>query len=420
MTMRAGQRGTTAGHGSRRFLDGLIVAEVVLAVVLLYCSTLLARSFVALANVDTGFSVGNALTMSLPIRGFPPGSNYSDPEEFKAYVRDVVGSVDAIPGVRNTAITSALPLTDCCLYTLRLQIEGRPALDRASRGGGFIKVVTPSYFSTLGLTLESGRFIDERDASNTRRVIVINERLADQYFPGENPIGQRILSPEIIPGKTERGADVAWEIVGVLKDEKTTASLSDTSAVAYASYEQSPVYFANLVISADLDAELLQRQVRDALRNIDERQAVRNVRTLDEIKSASIGSNRFRTVLLSAFALMALVLAAIGMFGVLAYSVIQRTREIGIRAAIGATRPNLLLMVLRQGAAVSITGLALGLLLAYALSPLLSPILYGVTSHDPYLMAGVSAVFLLVGLAACLAPAVRAARLDPITVLRSE
>ena len=285
-----GKRGATGGVRQRRVLDALVVGEVAVAFILLCGSALLLRSLVGLINVDTGFVASNVLTMRLPVPGFPPGSRYASPEEFKSYLRSIETSIDSIPGVEDTALTNALPLTNCCLYTLNLQIANRPPVDRASRGGGFFKVVTPTYFSALGLTLRRGRFLDQRDRGGAVPAIVVNERLANRYFPGEDPIGQHILNPQIVPGKTERGPDISWEIVGVVANEKISALNDDDSAVVYASYEQSPVYFANLIVRAAREPSGLERTIRKALFDLNPGQAVLDVRTLDGLKTASAAS----------------------------------------------------------------------------------------------------------------------------------
>ena len=316
-SIREGARHASSGSSRRRWLDALIVAEIALATLLLSGSAVLARSFIGLIGIDTGFEASNVLTMTLPVQGFPPGSRYASPEEFKAHLRQVQASIAALPGVRDAALTNALPLTDCCLYGLSMQIENRPVADRANRGGGLFKVVTPSYFTTLGLTLRRGRFLDERDIAGAVPAIVINERLAAQYFPDEDPIGRHIANPAIVPGKTERGADISWEIVGVVGNEKISALNDDTSAVLYATYEQSPVYFTNLVVRGSLDAAALEKSVRAALFAIDQNQGIRDVRTLEQIKSTSVGGDRFQTLLATIFSGVALLLAAIGIYGVL-------------------------------------------------------------------------------------------------------
>jgi putative ABC transport system permease protein len=420
-SIEKGVRGATISRRALRFLDALVVVEVALSVVLALCATLLTRSFVELMNVDTGADVTDALTMRLPVPGFPPGSVYSEPAEFQAYVRDVLAEVEAVPGVSGAAITSALPLTDCCLYLLTVRIEGKPQPDRAEQGGGFFKIVTPSYLDVLGLRLLSGRFLSNDDIAGGRPVIVINKRLADRFFIGEDPIGQRILNPEILPGRTERGDLVAWEIVGVVDDETATSLDDDASAVAYASYEQSPAYFANLIVSSAADdAASLEPSIRNAVQRIAPSQSILDVRTLDQLRSASAGSSRFRAVLLNSFSVVAVLLASVGLFGVLAYSVAQRGREIGVRSALGATRTRLLLMVLGRGLVVAATGIGIGLVIAYTVLPLINGILYGVEPHDPLVIAAVSGAFLAVATLAGLAPALRAARVDPNAMLRGE
>lgn len=411
-------RGSTTRPAHRRLLDALVVAEVAVAFVLLCGSVLLIRSFVRLVNVDTGFTSENVVTMTLPVQGFPPGSLYRSPEEFTVYLRELVSSVDAVPGVRSAAVTNALPLTDCCLYGLFMQVANRPIVDRANRGGGLFKVVTPSYFETFGLTLERGRFLDERDIAGSTPVILINERLADREFPGENPIGQHILSPRIVPGRTERGEDVSWEIVGVVANEKIGAMNDETSAVAYASYEQSPVYFSNLAIRASLSPEATETAVRQVLKRLDPSQAVLDVRTLKQLESRSVASDQLQTVLMSTFSAVALLLAAIGLYGVLAYSVALRVPEIGIRAALGATSSRLVGTVLAEGFWVTGLGLAIGVLAAVALTPLIRSVLYGVEPHQTYLIAGAVAILAAVSVLACSIPARRAARIDPIIALR--
>ena len=418
--LRAGRRSVTPNRRSRRWLDGVVVAEVTVSVVLLSSAALLIRSFVGLTGLDTGFDAQNVLTMRLPVPGFPPGSRYSSPDEFKAYVRQIQGAVEAVPGVRAVALTNALPLGDCCMNGLSLAVEGRTTGDPANRGGGYYKVVTPSYFRTLGLRLARGRFLDDGDNSAGRRVAVINERVAARYFAGGDPIGKRLLTPEILPGRTDRGPDVAWEIVGVVHDEKITSLADDDSAVLYVSYEQGPAYFMSLAVSGLTDAASLEPAVRRALHTVSAEQAVLDVRTLERIESASVGSNRFQTALLGAFSLVALVLASVGIFGVLAHSVVRRSRELGIRAALGASRADLLKRVLRQGVTLTAAGIGLGLIAAYAAAPLLSPLLYRTNPHDGVLLAAVSAVFLAVGICASAAPAYRAARMDPNVVLRGE
>src|SRR4029453_5594709 len=194
---------------------------------------------------------------------------------------------------------------------------------------GFIKIVTPSYFSALGLTLRQGRFLDARDIGSGVPVIVVNDRLARHYFPNADAIGQHLVVPRLVPGKTERGPDISWEIVGVVANEKTSALNDDDSEIAYASYEQSPVYFTNLVVRAVVDARALEPAFRQAVFALNKGQAVMDVRTLEQRKSASAASGRVQAAVMSTFSTIAVVLAAGGMYGVLAYSIAWGRRELG-------------------------------------------------------------------------------------------
>jgi putative ABC transport system permease protein len=301
-----------------------------------------------------------------------------------------------------------------------MQIANRPVLERANRGGGFFKVVTPGYLPAMGLTLRRGRFLDQRDRAGATAVIVVNERLASRYFPGEDPIGQHILNPAIVPGKTERGADIPWEIVGVVANEKIGALNDDTSAVVYASYEQSPVYFANLIVRAAVEPSGLEQAVRTRLFELNKSQAVLDVRTLERLKSVSVASNRAQTALMSTFSGVAVVLAAIGMYGVLAYSVALRRRELGIRAALGASSARLLRAVIRQGLVVTLLGVGIGIVGVVTLAPLLRSVLYKVPARDPFVMALSTIILLLVAFLACTIPARRASKVNPIAVLRQD
>jgi putative ABC transport system permease protein len=251
-------------------------------------------------------------------------------------------------------------------------------------------------------------------------VVVINERLAKRHFSNEDPIGQRIFNPQILPGKTERGADVGWEIVGVVGDEKISGLNDEASAVVYPSYEQSPVYFANLVVRTSGDPALLIEPVRRAVRALNKAQAMTNIRSMDLIKTDSLGTERFQTLLLTLLSTIALLLAAIGMYGVISYSVTQRTRELGIRLALGASRPSLLRLVSGNGFTLVLIGLAIGLAGALRMAPLLQSILHDIKPHDPYTMGAVALVLMVISLLARLAPALRASKIDLVISLRAK
>jgi putative ABC transport system permease protein len=415
-----GTRSATASASKRRVLNALIVAEVAAAFVLSCGSALLIRSFVGLINVETGFVSSNVLTMTLPVPGFPPGSGYASPKEFKTYLRAIEAAVTSIPGVQRAALTNSLPLTNCCLYALDMQVANRPVLDRANRNGGSLKIVTPSYFAALGLTLRQGRFLDAHDVGSAVSAIVVNERLARRHFPAGDAIGQHLLVPRLVPGKTERGPEVSWEVVGVVANEKISALNDDDSEIAYVSYEQSPVYFTDLVVQTTVDPTALETPIRQALFALNRGQAVMDVRTLEQRKSASAASGRVQALVMSTFSIVAVVLAVAGMYAVLAYSIASRRRELAIRAALGASSSRLFRAVLGQGLVVTGVGVGLGLVGAVALTPLLSAALYNVRTRDPWLMLLVAAVLALAAMFASAVPARLAAGVEPATVLRGD
>src|SRR5215475_8527557 len=236
--VKDGGRGATSGAARARLRDALIMTEVALAFVLLVGSGLMMRSFFRLLNVDAGFDTTNALTVGLPITT----ERFPDPGRLNLYLREIRDGVAAIPGVLETALSCAPPLQGSC-YGMPMQVAGRPIVDRATRPGGFFKIVSGSYFSALKLTLAHGRGLSDRDDARAPRVLVMNERLAKREFGSDNPIGQRILIQQIVPGQTELGPDLAWEVVGVVRDEKVNGVADDQSAGVYVTNEQSPAYF---------------------------------------------------------------------------------------------------------------------------------------------------------------------------------
>jgi len=414
-TMKEGGRGSTAGAARKRVRDLLVVAEVSLAFVLLVGSGLMMRSFFHLVNVDTGFDASNVLTMGLATSD----KQYPDPVQLNAYYREIRAAVEAVPGVRETALTCALPLQGSC-YGMPMQVAGRPVVDRANRQGGFFKIVSPSYFHALGIKLLKGRALSEHDTKGAPPMIVINNRLAQRYFPKENPIGQRILIQEIIPGKTQLGNEIAWEVAGVIADEKVNGLNDEASAGVYVSNEQTAGYGMNLVVRANGDPARLQKAITAAIHGVNRNQAISDIQTLEQIKADTSLGQRIETALMGVFATVALLLAAIGIYGLIAYSVAQRTHEMGIRAALGASRGSLLKLILYRGLAMTGLGLAIGFGGAIAVTRAMSSILYGIGARDPMTMALVGAILAGVALAACYIPARRATQVDPLVALRYE
>src|SRR5262249_20122853 len=254
----------------------------------------------------------------------------------------------------------APPMQGSC-YGMPMQVASKPMIDRANRQGGFFKIVSPSYFSTLQLTLVRGRTLTERDIKGAPHVLVINERLVKQFFDKEDPIGQRILIQEIVPGKTELGSEIPWEVVGIVRDEKLFGMTDTRSAGVYVSNEQSPSYFMTLNVRTAVAPLTLQKPITTAIRPVHKNQAGTGCRPVAQIKAQSLAPNRMQAVLMAVFGTVALVLAGIGLYGVLSYSVAQRTHEIGIRAALGASVRSLLGLILARGVLLTTIGLAIGL-----------------------------------------------------------
>ncbi len=413
--MKDGGRGASTGGARRRLRDALVVAEVALAFVLLVGSGLLIRSFFGLLNVDPGFNAANVLTLRLPASR----QEYPDPDRFNTYLRQIRSAVENLPGVQEAAFTSALPLQGWA-YGVAFAPPEQVSLPRAERPIGFYKMVSPSYFHALGLRVRSGRGLTDRDTKGAPPMLVINETLARRYFANQNPVGQRILIPEARPGVTELGPDIAWQVAGVIADEKINALDDQKSAGVYVSSEQSPVYGPSLAVRTAANPRLLERAIRKAIAEVNPDQAISNVQTMEEIKDQSMLIHRLETVLLSAFAVVALLLAAVGIYGVISYSVTQRTQEMGIRGALGASAGSQQLLVLRGGLSLVLMGLGLGAMGAWALTRLMASMLYGVGARDPATMLATAVVLATAALAACYIPARRATKVDPIVALRYE
>lgn len=325
--MKEGGRGSSAGGARQRVRGALVVAEMALAFMLLTGAGLLIRSFFEMQQADPGFDSTNVLTVRLPI----PEKRYPSPLQLNTYLREIVAKVSALPGVRDVALTSALPLWGWG-YGMPFQIADRPMVDRANRKACFFKMVSPAYFRALGMRMRKGRMLDERDAKGAPPVTVINETLARKHFPNEEPLGKRILIQEIVPGKTQLGAGIAWEVVGVVADEKVNGidDRGDNPGV-YVTSEQSPVYFQALVIRAAMDPVLLQQAVSRAVHEINKDQTLADMKPLEQLKQESMASNKLRSTLLSVFAAIAVLLSAIGIYGVVSWLRSGRTRSASAR-----------------------------------------------------------------------------------------
>jgi putative ABC transport system permease protein len=411
-SMREGGRGSTGGARAR-LRSALVVSEVALAFVLLSGAGLLIGSFFRLLHVDPGFNSTNVITAGLPV----PSARFPQPAQLLQYLRQIDEKVSAVPGVRSVAFTNVLPLEGWG-DGMPFLISGRPMVDRAHRTSCFYKRVSASYFRTLGIRLLRGRTFADADRSGAPPVLVINESMARQYFKGEDPIGQRILIQEILYGQPGLGSEIAWEVIGIVGDEQVNDLNEQMSPGVYVTFDQSPTTFAEIVLAQA--ADLPTSAIIAAVHEVDKNQALADMQTLDQIKSASVADDRLQTLLLVIFAAIAMLLAAVGIYGVISYSVTQRTHELGIRAALGASRRGLLALVIGRGMTLAFAGLAIGLAGSLALTRLLSSLLFGISPRDPVTLAAVAAILAIVALLACYIPARRAASIDPTVALRYE
>jgi putative ABC transport system permease protein len=407
-TLKQGSGRTGGSPIKQHTRKALVVSEVALSLVLLIGAGLMIRSFWKLQNVDPGFDTSNALTMSVmltPIR-------YSEPHQQLAFFDRATEEIRAVPGVVSVGATTTIPLAGGG-STQPFSIEGRPAGAIAEQPMAQTRYISSDYFRAIGIPLRQGRFFSDQDRDKSVPVIIISDAMARRFWPGENPIGKR-LTPSF---HSEQGAR---EIVGVVGDIKTRGLDVDAAAMMYLPFKQAPRPFLSFVVRSASNPESLIQPVSTAIYSIDKEQALTDVQTMEQVLKKSLSDRRFNMTLLLTFAGVALLLAAVGVYGVMNYTVTLRKRELGIRMALGAEARDVLRLVLGQGLTLTLIGVAAGLISAYALTRLMASLLYGVTATDYLTFITVPAVLIVVGLAASYVPARRATKVNPTIALRTE
>jgi putative ABC transport system permease protein len=406
-------RSATGSTGRRRLRSLLVVVEVALSLVLLVGAGLLLKSFHNLQAVNPGFNPENLLTLRVSLRG----QNYQEDAPIIAFYDQLLDKIKALPGVQSAAMRSYTPVAlDEDYANLSFMIEGQVP-DPADRPVAYYNGISPDLFQTMEIPLLQGRYFDTHDVRKTPNVVIINETLAQRYFPGADPTGKRLT----LNDETNNPKEEDWAtIVGVVKDTKTRALDSEPLAEMYMPIAQNPQRSMALMIRTTNKPEGMIASARSEVQALDPNLPVYNIRTMEGVISESIGTPRFRTSLLAVFAVIALILALIGIYGVMSYAVTQRTHEIGIRMALGAQTSDVLKLVVSNGLALTLAGVIVGLAASFALTHVMSQLLFDVKPTDPLTFIVIALLLTGVALLACYIPARRAAKVDPMVALRYE
>jgi len=407
-SLKDGARGASAGH--RRTQRILVVAEIALALVLSVGAGLMIRSFAQLQRVSPGFDPGHLLTFELAA----PPSRYPEASNVRAFYDALLQRIEALPGVRAAGLTISLP-PNLLEVTDSFMVEGQVLPPNAAAPVAPILVTSDAYFQALGVPLLRGRFFDERDEDKAPPVVIINDALAKKYFPGVDAVGRRFKV-----GGPERPTNPWHTIVGVVGDVKYSGLDAPPEPTYYLAYRQNPWHGQYVVVRTESEPRALLNAIRNVVAALDQDIPVARPRTVDELMTASVAPPRFRTAIVTIFAAVGLLLAAIGIYGVMAYAVAERTRELGIRIALGADAATVWRLVLGEAGALAGAGVACGVIGALGATRLIRSLLFGVTPTDALTFTAISVLLVAVALAASYAPARRATKVDPMIALRYE
>jgi predicted permease len=398
-SLKEGERGSTGGRGRTR--SALVVTEVGLSLVLLIGAGLMLKSFVRLMNVDPGFDPNHLLVFSV---GLPPSASSAQQD---AFYREVVERLQALPGVQSVGAVSRLPLVGGN-SSRSFNLPGSTKSYTAD-----LRVSTPGYFRTMGIPLRAGRNLTEQDAQASAQVAVVNEALARNVFPGEDAVGKYIVNFGPLNNKIQ--------IVGIVGNVRHIGLETTPRPEVYLAFGQAHWPLVFVAVRCNTSHPLaLTSAVQNAVWSVDKDVPLANLRTMQGVIASSVMRRRFTTLLLAIFSALALLLAAVGLYGVMSYTVSQRTREVGIRMALGARRSDVMKLVVGQGMALVGVGLGLGLLASIALRRVMSGLLFGVSATDPLVFSAFAVLMAIVALLANCLPARRAARVDPMVALRYE
>jgi putative ABC transport system permease protein len=404
--LKDSSRGSTGGRGQRRLRSGLLVGEIALSMVLLVVAGLLLTSYTQLQKVSPGFQPENVFVGFLNL----PPPKYPNPTAVSNFYIRLTERIAALPGAKSVAVSDSPPLGGNS-GPAPMGVVGRPLPPLSERPSALRHLVGPNSFATLGIPLLRGRDFDERDRPGSPETVIVNEAFVRQFFPGEDPLGRKLVT-----GMAQKIS----EIVGVVADTHSVNLNTPPQAEYYLPSLQRGENFTTLLVRTEGDPVAFASSVRAALREVDPDQPLLNPQAYTTLIAQSVAERRLVMMLLAAFAGLALVLACIGVYSVMAYVVTQRTSEIGIRMALGASPGAVQAMILGEGLRLAALGIGLGLLAALAATRLIQQLLFGVTAHDPLIYAGISLLLAAVAALACWLPARRATKVDPLVALRAE
>jgi len=394
------------GRRGNRARSLLVVVEIAMSLALLIGAGLLFKSFLRLQQVKLGFQPENVLTAQISL----PPTKYDNAQQRNRFFQNLLPQISAVPGVQSAGVVDPLPLAGDSIW--EFFIEGGPLLPNGAGQNTNFRRCTPDYFSAMGIPLLQGRLFTERDTAESEQVVIINETLRRRFFPNAEPLGKRIAFS---------GANGPWHtIVGVVGDVRHLGLEQDAGLELYRPFAQTPTRSVTLVVKSSLEPGAVVASIRREVLKLDAEQPIHNIRPMTEIIARDIAPERFNLTLLAVFAVVALLLAVVGIYGVMSYAATQRTREIGVRIALGAQARDVLKLIAGQAMWLALAGVASGVGVALALTHLMKKLLFEVEASDPLTFIALSLLLIVVALLACWIPARRATKVDPMIALRSE
>ncbi|HXA57214.1 MAG TPA: ABC transporter permease [Candidatus Acidoferrum sp.] len=406
---------STSGSSRNKLRRALVVIEFSLALTLLTGAGLAIHTFWNLRQVDLGIRKDHVLTFSLPV----PNGKLTQPEQINGFYKQLIDKIEALPGVESASASTGLPL-EGTNFGMPFTIAGKPVADNSSRPGAGFQMTTPGYYSTYGIQMVKGRAFTEQDTAGGAHVAMVNENFVKKFLGDADPLTERILVEQLIPGVTKLGPPIEWQIIGVFHNVKNGNLRNGNFAEIDVPFWQSPWPQAAISVRTFNDPAGMSKSLAAVVQSMDSDLPISDVRTMDEILERDLSGDRFATTLLGTFAAVALILAAMGIYGVMAFAVAQRTHEIGLRMALGAVPSRVLGLIVKEGMLLTGIGLALGLAGSYLVGRAMKAELYGIGSIDPLVFGAVAAVLVASALLACYVPARRAMRVDPMVALRYE